>query len=121
MPNPSGPLIGGIQFDETLSGTLQGLATVAAVVQNPSGSEPAAVMVTNRAPPNQLQVRGLFASIPNVRTLQGTTLACTLRGVGPVNYFCTQAELVGNPTGALSDDGSSVWVVNAQFTLVPLT
>lgn len=120
MTTPAGPLIGGIQFDETLAGHLQGLAKASQVVQNPAGSEPAAVLVTVRAVPNQLTARGLFVNIPNVRALAGTVVSCTVRGVAATNYWCDRAEIVGNPTRA-SADGTDYWAIEAQFTLVPLT
>ncbi len=120
MTDPAGPLIGGIQFDETLSGHLQGLAGASAIVQNPAGGEPAAVTVADRSAPCALSVRGLFANIPNVRALKATKVACTIRGVGPVDYWCQEADIVGNPRKVL-DDGSFKWVIEAQFTLYPLT
>jgi hypothetical protein len=120
MPDPTGPLLGGIQFDETLSGHLQGLAIASAIVQNPAGSEPVAVTVAGRSVPNQLTVRGLFDAIPNVRALAGTKIACTARGVGPVDYWCGGAEIVGNPRKAMVY-GTAKWVIEAQLTLYPLT
>jgi hypothetical protein len=119
MPTPAGPLIGGIQFDETMSGHLQGLAIASAVVQNPAGSEPAAVTVAGRSIPCVLAVRGLFAAIPNVRAKRGAVVSCTVRGVGPVDYWCAEAEIIGNPRQALHD-GTAYWAVEAVFTLHPL-
>jgi hypothetical protein len=119
MPTPAGPLIGGIQFDETTSGHLQGLAIASMVVQNPAGSEPAAVTVAGRSLPCVLAVRGLFANIPNVRAKRGTIVSCTVRGAGPTDYWCAEAEIVGSPRQALHD-GSTFWVVDATFTLHPL-
>jgi hypothetical protein len=120
MADPAGPLLGGIQWGETLSGHLQGMATSSVITQNPAGGEPAATTVPDRAVPCVLTVRGWFASIPNVRAQKGTVLACTQREIGPNNYWCHDADIISTPVKNISG-ATSYWKVDATYILIPLT
>lgn len=120
MPDPAGPLLGSIQWGETLSGHLQGLATSSVITQNPAGGEPAATTVADRAMPCQLTVRGWFATIPNVRAQKGTILACTQREIGPNNYWCQEADIIGTPVRNILG-AVTYWKVEASYVLIPLS